>query len=189
MNQINSGCTTAPLLSDLYIQIPKPQPAKKVATNEPTSLEWIETDNHQKGSDSHCFIFSGTRTKNSSASLPFKSESEIISDWVRSLFQKRGLLGPSWEHKFQLKRKDNLSIAFAALKEYEPPQSSAYLQTQSRYKPPLTRKVNNLLVMGIEKLHEVLPKMQLQRKHHAFSQLLRHLAFQHMNNLTRCRSE
>lgn len=118
MTSNNSGCAPAPLLSDLYIQIPKPQPIKKVPSNEPPSLEWIEPENHQKASDSHCFIFSGTRTKNSSASLPFKSESEIISDWVRSLFQKRGLLGPVWEQKFQLKRKNNLSMAFAALKEY-----------------------------------------------------------------------
>ena len=46
--------------------------------------------------DSHCALFSGARTKNSSASLPFRSESEIISEWVRNLFQKRGLLGPQW---------------------------------------------------------------------------------------------
>jgi hypothetical protein len=90
------GSTSAPLLSDLYIQIPKPQATKRVLPADPVLPEWLDADSPQKASDSHCYIFSGTRTKNSSASLPFKSESEIISDWVRTLFQKRGLLGPIW---------------------------------------------------------------------------------------------
>lgn len=94
--------TTAPLLSEFYIQIPKPQPTKKIThpSAEPTDqwdprLPEADSPTH-KNNDSNCFIFSGTRTKNSSASLPFKSESEIISEWVRNLFQKRGLLGPIW---------------------------------------------------------------------------------------------
>lgn len=75
----NPSNTTAPLLSDLYIQIPKPQPTKKISNLygefieqwEPRIAE-VDSPTH-KNNDSNCFIFSGTRTKNSSASLPFKS--------------------------------------------------------------------------------------------------------------------
>lgn len=81
-----SSPTAAPLLSELFIQLPKPQPTKKFNNTQsidpPEQWEQKASDRDNpplKSNDSHCFIFSGTRTKNSSASLPFKSESEIIS--------------------------------------------------------------------------------------------------------------
>ena len=60
------------------------------------------------------------------------------------------------------------------------------MQTQSRYKPPL-RKCNQLLALGIERLGEVIPHLVRKTKHDAFSTILRFLAFQHMNALSKSR--
>ena len=46
---------------------------------EEVVVKHVEYDPPQFKNDSHYCMFSGTRTKNSSASLPYRSESEIIS--------------------------------------------------------------------------------------------------------------
>jgi hypothetical protein len=178
--EYHSCKSTAPLLSDLYIQLPKPQPTKKYNPQPDSIGHWdsprqADSEQVMPRGDSNCYLFSGTRTKNSSTSLPYRSESEIISEWVRSLFQKKGLLGPGWEVKMAKKRRDFLRVAFSLLKEYESRQPSAYLQTQSRYKPPL-RSCNQLQLLGLERLAETVPRLRRKKKQEAFSIILRFLA-------------
>lgn len=76
--------------------------------------------------------------------------------------------------------------ALAGLKEYEPRQPSAYLQTQSRHRPYVSA-CNQLHILGLEKMSEIVPRLVGKTKQVSFSKILRFLAFQHMNRMTRSR--
>lgn len=69
-----------------------------------------------------------------------------------------------------------MRTAFACLKEENKSVSIGYLQTQSKHKP-FFAKQNHLIVIGIDKLKEVVSKISLRSKGTVFSKILRFLAF------------
>jgi hypothetical protein len=92
-----------------------------------------------------------------------------------------------WEQKLQRKRREILHNAFKLIIESAQDPPSAYLQTQSKYKPYVAR-TNQLLALGLEKLSELLPRLISRHTQKAFSKILRFLAFQHLSSkLTRSR--
>ena len=69
-----------------------------------------------------------------------------------------------------------MRTAFACLKEENRSVGIGYLQTQSKHKPFFSKQ-NHLIVIGIEKLKEVVGKISLRSKRTVFSKILRFLAF------------
>lgn len=177
---------TVPLLSELYIQLPKPQTPRKHSTyppfdspdyDHPPAAGGEELGGSRK-LDSNYYNISSGRTKHSSSTMGYRSESEIIHEWVRSLFQKKNLLGVQWEGRIAQKRRELLREAWKCLREEEQPQSE-YLQTQSKHKPYL-RKQNHLVAVGSDKMAEIADKWRLKLKRMAFSKVLRFIAFRQL---------
>ena len=125
----------APLLSELLIELPKPQPPPRSphkaieihsygdyqycqATEEELPIRTVERDSPLAHKPDGSSWFDGSsKTKNSSSAATCRSESEIIMEWVRSLFHKRGLMGPHWEGNLKAKRRELTQWAFGRLKQ------------------------------------------------------------------------
>ena len=100
--------------------------------------------------------------------------------WVKTLFQKRNLLGIHWQQKIRVKRKDMLRQAFNCIKEGKE-SCHSFLKTQSKHHPQ-PQRFNQLLVIGLDKMADCFERCSAKRKRQAFHYTLRFLAFKRNNN-------
>ena len=116
----------APLLSELFIELPKPlppsrSPSRHIEVHPYTDYHDLHGSNMEQQVrhneqdsispvryDGSSWFGGSSKTKNSSSAATCRSESEIIMEWVKSLFHKRGLLGPHWEEILRDKRRSYL---------------------------------------------------------------------------------
>jgi hypothetical protein len=123
------------LLSEVHLRLPKPSPSRpdhnlalltdpipdRSSCPSDSDSQYVPDSTprfpHRAAPDFPLPIRTPLRTKNSSDSLPAKTQDELIAEWICGFMQRRRLLGPHWEHRLAAKNQELMEYALGKIKE------------------------------------------------------------------------